>query len=169
MDMRNSSSTLRLRPPRNPVERRVVTWWATQAVAWWGTILLVLVSTALFVTPARPWLLLAAGVVLVVLLVDAVLVSRVRYRVHRWEMTDDAVYARSGWFMHEWRVAPMSRIQTVDTKRGPLEQRFGLSTVTVTTASSAGAIRIPGLDHVAAEDMVQTLTAITQATPGDAT
>jgi uncharacterized protein len=63
----------------------------------------------------------------------------------------------------------MSRIQTVDTQRGPLEQRFGLATVTVTTASAKGAIKIEGLDHATAEELAERLTATTQATPGDAT
>jgi membrane protein YdbS with pleckstrin-like domain len=63
----------------------------------------------------------------------------------------------------------MSRIQTVDSTRGPLEQHFGLATLTVTTASSHGAVKIPGLDHETVAGLVQSLTAVTQATPGDAT
>jgi uncharacterized protein len=94
---------------------------------------------------------------------------RWRFRVHRWETTDDAVYTSAGWINQEWRVAPMSRIQTVDTERGPLQQLFGLATVTVTTASAAGALRLAGLDHVVADDLVEQLTETTQATPGDAT
>jgi uncharacterized protein len=92
-----------------------------------------------------------------------------RYRVHRWETTDDAVYTRTGWLWQEWRVAPMSRIQTVDTERGPLEQLFGLSSITVTTASAAGPLKIVGLDHELAAELVRRLTAATQANPGDAT
>ena len=82
---------------------------------------------------------------------------------------DDAVYTRTGLLWREWRVAPMSRTQTVDTQRGPLEQVFGLATVTVTTASAKGAVTIPGLDHELASDVVEQLTRTTQATPGDAT
>lgn len=57
------------------------------------------------------------------------------------------MYTRAGWVRQQWRVAPMTRIQTVDTVRGPLQQLFGLSTVVVTTASAAGPLRIEGLDH----------------------
>lgn len=98
-----------------------------------------------------------------------VVMPRWRFRVHRWETSEEAVYARSGWLWQEWRVAPMSRIQTVDSMRSPLQQLFGLSSVTVTTASSAGAINIDGLDQELAADLVEGLTAITQATSGDAT
>ncbi|CAM5310061.1 PH domain-containing protein [Streptomyces tanashiensis] len=91
------------------------------------------------------------------------------FRVHRWEVTDEAVYVRTGALWQEWRIAPMSRIQTVDTVRGPLEQTFRLATVTVTTASSKGPIRIEGLDHALAAELAERLTALTRATPGDAT
>lgn len=75
----------------------------------------------------------------------------------------------TGVLLREWRIAPMSRIQTVDTVRGPLEQLFGLATVTVTTASAKGAVRIGGLAHGTAAELAERLTRITQDTPGDAT
>jgi membrane protein YdbS with pleckstrin-like domain len=130
---------------------------------------LILVAVAVVIDPARDWLFLAAVVVLALGIPYAVVVPLWRYRVHRWETTDDAVYTRTGWLWQEWRVAPMSRIQTVDTERGPLEQLFGLSSITVTTASAAGPLKIVGLDHELAAELVRRLTAATQANPGDAT
>lgn len=44
-----------------------------------------------------------------------------------------------------------------------------VATVTVTTASAKGALKIEGLDHEVAADLAERLTATTQATPGDAT
>lgn len=118
---------------------------------------------------ARPWLLLPAAVLAAAGTAAAVLLPVWWFRTHRWEITEDAVYVRTGFFRQEWRIAPMSRIQTVDTVRGPLEQLFGLSTVTVTTASAKGAVRIEGLDHEVAADLARQLTRITRDTPGDAT
>ena len=92
-----------------------------------------------------------------------------RYAVHRWEVTDEAVYTRVGWLTQENRVAPISRVQTVDTERGPLERLLGLATVTVTTASSAGAVRIEALDLDVAERTVTRLTDIAALHRGDAT
>ena len=68
---------------------------------------------------------------------------RWRYAVHRWEATPHAVYTQSGWFTQERRIAPVSRIQTVDSERRPLEQMFGLANVTVTTASARGPLPRP--------------------------
>lgn len=92
-----------------------------------------------------------------------------RYAVHRWEVTDEAVYTRVGWINQESRVAPISRVQTVDTERGPLERMLDLATVTVTTASSAGAVTISALDRPVAEETVRRLTDIAARHRGDAT
>ncbi len=70
-----------------------------------------------------------------------------RYRVHTWEDAGGAVYTQTGWITQERRIAPVNRIQTVDTQRGPIEQLFKLSNVTVTTASAAGPLKIHGLDR----------------------
>ena len=92
-----------------------------------------------------------------------------RYAVHRWDISDDAVSTQTGWWLSELRVAPISRVQTVDTERGPLMRWLGLSTVTVTTASSKGALRIPALDEQVAHQLVSDLTAISAADHRDAT
>jgi membrane protein YdbS with pleckstrin-like domain len=97
------------------------------------------------------------------------IMPRWRFRVHRWEATPNAVYTQAGWFSQERRIAPISRIQTVDTERGPLEQLFTLSNVTVTTASAAGPIRIHGLDRDRAQALVDELASAIEATRGDAT
>jgi len=160
---------VRLRPPRNPVDQRALAWWRAGMLLLFAPPVAVLAGLGLLIPPARFWLLLPAAIVALVAVPAVLVLPRWWFRVHRWEVTDSAVYTRSGHFWQEWRVAPMSRIQTVDTQRGPLEQRFGLSTVTVTTASAKGALKIAGLDHEVAADLAERLTATTQATPGDAT
>jgi membrane protein YdbS with pleckstrin-like domain len=98
-----------------------------------------------------------------------VVVPRWRYRVHRWEVTDTAVYTQTGWWARERRIAPMSRIQTVDHVEGAISRLFGLATVTVTTASAAGALAISGLDKDVARRLVDELTVKADAVEGDAT
>ncbi|GAA4887406.1 PH domain-containing protein [Streptomonospora salina] len=163
------TATIRLRPPANRVERRAIAWWAMRAAVfalipcgaagiayavveqareWLGPPLVVAVATGILLTAVTPW---------------------IRYAVHRWETTEEAVYARSGWWVREWRAAPISRIQTVDTLRGPFAQLLGLSTLVVTTASARGAVRIGGLDTAVADEEAERLTEITRRTPGDRT
>jgi membrane protein YdbS with pleckstrin-like domain len=92
-----------------------------------------------------------------------------RYRVHRWETTETAVYTQRGWFTRERRIAPMSRVQTVDLEQGILERVFGLASVTVTTASAAGPVKVDGLTARVAQRLVDDLVRRTEAEPGDAT
>jgi membrane protein YdbS with pleckstrin-like domain len=162
-------ATISLRLPRSRVERRAMAWWALRAFLLWGTLLTALVTTCALWEPARPWLVAPAAVAGTVLVVRVVVEPWWRYRVHRWEVTADATYASSGWLVREWRVAPTSRIQTVDAVRGPLEQLLGLSTLRVTTASSYGAIKVSGLDRKTAAEAVTRLTMVAELTEGDAT
>lgn len=101
--------------------------------------------------------------------VYTVAMPRWRYAVHRWEATETAVYTQTGWWSIERRIAPMSRIQTVDYEEGAFARLFGLASVTVTTASAAGALAIDGLDKHLARQLVDQLTRRADGVPGDAT
>jgi membrane protein YdbS with pleckstrin-like domain len=162
-----SSEVLRLRAPRHRVSRKSITLWTLHALIGWAVLLVPQVVVLVFT--ATPWQVVAAIATLVLGTAHTLVMPRWRYRVHRWEATPDAVYTLAGWLNQEWRIAPVSRIQTVDTKRGPLQQLLGLSTVTVTTASAAGPVLIEGLEHGDAVRLADELTTTTQATPGDAT
>ena len=114
-----------------------------------------------------PWWVFV--LVAVALSAYAAVVPQWRYLVHRWEVTDTAVYTQTGWWTRERRIAPMSRIQTVDHVEGAISRLFGLATVTVTTASAAGALAIVGLDKAVARALVDELTVKADAVEGDAT
>ncbi|MEU8901036.1 PH domain-containing protein [Nocardia sp. NPDC048505] len=143
--------------------------WALQVGAGWLIPVLALVVWAAVDAARRGSALLSLAIALVLAALTVVVVPLWRYAVHRWEVTADAVYSRIGWLTQESRVAPISRVQTVDTQRGPLERMLGLATVTVTTASSAGAVHISALDLPVAEDTVRRLTEIAAQHRGDAT
>jgi uncharacterized protein len=157
-----------LRAPAHHVSPRARRWWALRSAL---TTLAVLVPQVVVgvVLPSHARLLLLTGVVtLVVGALHLLVVPRVRYALHRWEITDDAVHTLSGWVRLEWRIAPITRVQTVDTDRGPLQRALGLASVTVTTASSSGALTIDGLDADDALGLAERLTRATESV-GDAT
>lgn len=158
-----------LRPPRHQVARAAIGYWTLHAALRWAGVLAL--AAALVGPSGLGGAAVAAllGALAVVAVVHILVMPRWRYAVHRWETTGDAVYTQAGWFDQERRIAPVSRIQTVDSERGPLEQLFGLSTVTVTTASARGPLRIAALDVATADRLVDELTAVAQASAGDAT
>jgi membrane protein YdbS with pleckstrin-like domain len=160
---------LTLRPPALLVSRRAVAYWTVRALPGW-LIIAGLQVVFLIASPEDRSVRVAVLVGTAVLaIVHLLVMPQWRYRVHRWEKTSEAVYTQSGWFNTERRIAPVSRIQTVDSHIGPFERLFRLANVTVTTASAAGPLKIHGLDRVAAQELVDDLIRTTQATPGDAT
>src|SRR3954447_5909400 len=160
---------VQLRAPAHLVSRRAKAYWTVRALPGW-VVAGGIVTAVLFggdwwagVTNAVAWS--AVGLAALHLVV----MPRWRFRVHRWEVTDTAVYTQSGWFDQERRIAPIARVQTVDIERGPFEQLFGVANVTVTTASAKGPLKIHALDRATAEHLVAWLTDRAQAEGGDGT
>jgi hypothetical protein len=159
-----------LRAPANLVSPRAVTLWTVEALV--PVVGLLVAQVVWWVADdaggrSTHW---AVGVAWLVLSVAYVLVMpRWRWRVHRWEATGRAIYTQTGWLRQERRIAPMSRVQTVDLERGPVAQVLGLASVTVTTASAAGPLRIHALDLPVATELVETLSAAAVLEKGDAT
>lgn len=155
--------------PANKPSRKAPLVWAIGAAIPWS--MLAFAQLVWFAVDSRPWWVhaLAALGTLLGIVLFVVVVPWWRYRVHRWDVDPRAVYTRTGWLTQERRIAPISRVQTVDTERGPLDRLFGLANVTVTTASSAGAVRIIALDADVADAVVARLTDIAALGTGDAT
>jgi membrane protein YdbS with pleckstrin-like domain len=155
-------------PANRPSRKAPLVWALGSAFSW--TLLIIAQLVWLAVDGRLGWLHATAavatglGVALFVFVVPWW-----RYRVHRWELGAQAVYTRTGWLVQERRIAPISRVQTVDTQRGPLDRLFGLANVTVTTASSAGAVRIIALDSDVADQLVAQLTDVAAIGEQDAT
>jgi len=156
-----------LRDPANLVSPRARVVWRTvaaiRALVPFG-VALVLQLTDVWDLPLWVWI-----PYVVIALSDVILMPIYRYRVHRWETTATAVYTQTGWISRERRIAPMSRVQTVDFEQGWIDRAFGLASVTVTTASAAGPLRIEGLDRGTAERLVDELTQRAEDEAGDAT
>jgi membrane protein YdbS with pleckstrin-like domain len=157
-----------LREPAHQVSPRAIEYWrltATIPAVILGSVLLVLVLLGVPVLTV----LLPVSALLAATVAYAVVMPNLRFRVHRWEVTDTAVHTRSGWLGREERIAPLSRVQTVDSHQTALMRAFGLKSIAVTTASAAGPVLIECLDAGVADRTITDLTAITGRTDGDAT
>jgi uncharacterized protein len=93
------------------------------------------VSVPLGILPALAVLALAAFAVFVA--------PGLRWRRWRYEIRSDEVDLQRGVWWVSRTLVPLARIQHVDTRQGPLQRRYGLSTVVFHTA--AGANQIPEL------------------------
>ncbi|GAA5076296.1 hypothetical protein HNP84_005083 [Thermocatellispora tengchongensis] len=167
-----------LRDPANQVSRRAITLWLLESL--FGFVLLVGGSAlaATWISGASwSWLprWIEAGIwwlpaAVAVLMAPFVVIEPFwRYAVHRWELSGDVVYARSGWLSRQWVFVPVSRIQTVDKEQGWFERLLGLATVEIRTASYAGSSSIKGLDYAVAARLAEDLARRAEELRDDAT
>ena len=163
-----------VREPAWSMPRSAISLWMTESVIgclWLGAAL----AAFLVFVPGEvggpvPFLRTALPIALAVYAVVAIGVRpRIQHRVHRWEITADAAYTRSGWLTQTWTLVPISRIQTVDVTRGVLQQLFGLASVAVLTASSQGTVRIAHLEHDVAQRVADDLARRAEAVRDEAT
>src|SRR5204863_83888 len=80
-----------------------VGWWRATLALLFGTPVAVLAVLGFQIPPARFWLLLPAVIIALAGAPLTLVLPRWWYRLHRWEVTDAAVYTRSGYFWQEWR------------------------------------------------------------------
>lgn len=146
--MQRRRDRLGLRVPAEKVSPRALIWWGLRGALWTGLVRLVLwvLERELPQYSQQYWDPLIT-VVYVVGFVAVFVVPPIRYQIQRWEVGAEALFVRDGLLTVALRIAPFSRVQTVATKRGPLEMLLGLSTVIVSTASSMGPLRMVGLNR----------------------
>ena len=163
-----------VREPAWPVSRSAIGLWATQGALialFWG----IAVTIGLLTVPDDlggpvPVLRRLLPVLVVVYAVVAIGIRPfVRYRVHRWEVTADAVHSLTGWLTRTWTLVPISRIQTVDVRRGALQQLFGLASVAVLTASFVGTVQVPHLEADVAQRVADDLARRAESVRDEAT
>jgi membrane protein YdbS with pleckstrin-like domain len=87
-------------------------------------------------------------------------VPGMRWRRWRYEIRPDEVDLQRGIFWISRTLVPLARIQHVDTRQGPLQRRFGLSTVVFYTA--AGPNQIPELSAPVAADVRDRIAELTR-------
>lgn len=159
-----------LREPEHQVDPRAIRYWVVKGVVSGVIGWAVMFAIYTFVPDSvSRWLGPLFILFMIVNISDVTVEPIIRYRRTRWEVTPRAVFSQTGWLSRDQRIAPLSRVQTVDTERGALMRIFRLANVTVTTASAAGPITLTCLDTDVADRVTAELARITGQTEGDAT
>ncbi|MFN4286251.1 MAG: PH domain-containing protein [Lacibacter sp.] len=107
----------------------------------WTLLLLALATGVFFWEPQLQQPLFYAGMALgiAVQLGVGLFLSRKRFQNMGFALrTHDLVY-RNGWLFEKLHVVPLVKVQHCQVKKGPLERRYGLSTLRVYTAGVSGA------------------------------
>lgn len=98
-----------------------------------------------------------AGVGLIAL-VWALVSPLVRFRRYRYLLADDRIEIIEGIVYIRRTIVPIDRIHQIDITRGPIDTRFGIAKVTVTTAGAKATMRFLELEK--AEEICETLNRI---------
>lgn len=104
------------------------------------------------------WVAAATGIWLVCNLAWTFLTPPIRYNQWRFEIREDEVDLLHGIIVKTRQIVPMSRIQHVDTTRGPIQRRFELASVVFHTA--AGSMTIPELSVERAAEVRDQIAAL---------
>jgi uncharacterized protein len=155
-----------MRPdPREKIDGRAVTVWRIAGVL---SALAVFAAAGVVIGLSAADLLpgyaagAAAGLALAIAVIIVIVVPKVRWMRWRYEVSEDEVYLRHGLIIRKRVLIPMTRVQHVDTKAGPLLRAFGLSTVTVATAG--GEHEIPALSDEVADHLRDRIAVLARVT-----
>jgi len=162
------------REPQWQVASSAIGLWTVQEVIGALFFLIPAAAASIFVPDDAPrWLVVGTDILpwalAALFLAEILILPRYKYAVHRWEVTNDGIYTRSGWLSRTWILVPISRIQTVDVTRGPLQRMFGLASVSVRTASAHGSVEIDQLDQLTAAQVADDLSKRANLYDDDAT
>ncbi|TDQ36736.1 PH domain-containing protein [Aureibacillus halotolerans] len=78
----------------------------------------------------------ASGLLVLYAIAIVVIIPSVRWKRWRYEVMEEEVDLQEGVFITKRTLIPMVRVQHVDTSQGPFLKRYGLSTVTISTAAT---------------------------------
>jgi len=155
--------------PKERLDRRALKAWFFSGLIW-GLILMIfpvlyLTAAPLFWDLPAVYGWLAAGLVVLYTLWDAVIVPRIKLHFWRYEIRDDEIDIRHGVFIIRRTLIPMIRVQHVDTEHGPIMRLFGLATLRISTAASEH--RIPALSRERAAELRGEISALARVSDED--
>jgi len=124
----------------------------------------VITLTVLFDWPV--WISVVAGVTAVILAyIQIKLVPDVRWKRWRYEVREQEIELQRGIFIIKRTLVPMVRVQHVDTVQGPILKKYGLSTITISTAATVH--EIPALDTEEADALRDSISQLARVAEDD--
>lgn len=100
-----------------------------------------------------PWLPVWAPPLAVALLgLWSIALAPRRWARWGWAWTGKELHVASGWLTRSHTIVPASRVQHIDVTQGPVERMFGVATLVLHTAGTAGSeVDLPGISRDTAE------------------
>ncbi|WP_031515398.1 PH domain-containing protein [Desulfofalx alkaliphila] len=156
-----------MRPePRERIDLRGLTVWKISAVI--KTVILAALAFGLgvflyMVLGWSRWVLAVSTLLTLLYGVPAIIFfPKLRWQRWRYEVTNEEIDLQRGlWFINR-TIIPMVRVQHVDTEQGIIMRRYGLATVSISTA--AGTHEIPALSEEVAGELRDRIARLARVT-----
>ncbi|WP_227873044.1 PH domain-containing protein [Brachybacterium ginsengisoli] len=105
------------------------------------------------------WWIAALGLIPLLILLQALLLTPRRVRAIGYLDAEEDLTIASGIMFRAVHTIPYGRVQSVKIDEGPVDRRYGLAKLTVSTANGASTVVLPGLEKAEAERLRALLTA----------
>ncbi|GEM02621.1 hypothetical protein SAMN05421839_1483 [Halolactibacillus halophilus] len=141
-------------PPKHQLAKAAITVWRLSGIITF--IILMVMAGALTYIAYRfewPWFIgtIAISLTLLEAMLHILIIPTIRYKRFRYEILDEEIYIQRGLLIVTRTLVPMTRIQHVDTKQGPILKKYNLMTVTISTAATTH--EIPALPSEVADQL----------------
>ncbi|GGF16725.1 UPF0699 transmembrane protein YdbS [Halobacillus andaensis] len=154
--------------PTQRISTRALTLWRLYGIIQASIIALLTIGTGIFTYlfnwPLWPLLSISTILVLVITLYIFVVPS-VRWKRWRYEVRDQEIELQYGLFIITRTLVPMVRVQHVDTEQGPLLRKYGLATISISTAATTH--KVPALDEREAEELRHSISSLARVAEDD--
>ncbi len=102
---------------------------------WWLVIASVVTGLALWFDWPGYIIWIAAGVFVLIFIINVIIRPQIFYRVTRYELADEKIIVKKGFILIRTTLIPIKRIQGVELVTGPVSRRYNLSILRAKTAS----------------------------------
>lgn len=140
--------------PTHRLDPRMLKVWrqgSLVAIAVTLAIAAIAVALALHFSWPLPIVCGIAAAILLIELIDLAISPRIQYETWRYDVTSTDVDLYTGIFVKKRIIAPLVRVQHVESKQGPIMKANGLASVLVSTAGES--FEIPGLAEAEAAEL----------------
>lgn len=118
---------------------------------WWLVIVSVVTGLVLWFEWPGYIIWAAAGIFVLVFIINVIIRPQIFYRVTRYELVDEQIIVKKGFILIRTTLIPIKRIQGVELITGPVSRRYKLSILRAKTASMG--IDLPPVDIDEAKDL----------------
>jgi membrane protein YdbS with pleckstrin-like domain len=141
--------------PSSRIHENAIKAWKLSAFIWgWALYIAPGLFYLIFTVEENfSWLfpVISAPLAFVLHLLITLVFPKIRWKRWRYEVTEKGIDLQRGIVITKRTIVPINRVQHVDTKQGPIYRKYGLSSISLSTAATTH--EIPALDDETANSL----------------